>query len=78
MIEQSNNHVSIIRAIPAWSGGLEQYYNATDLPWDKQNDFREELKRQGFISQDIMLSDPMPVLVAIEIRQRFEAEQKKA
>lgn len=78
----------IIRAIPkgggfgtwgpAMIGPGEQYFKLTGLPWDTQKEIRAELDNLGYFVQDIHLGDPMPVLVGVEIRKRFEEEDKKA
>jgi len=67
--------MSIIRAIPQWAGAPEMFYNVSELPWKQVRDIREELGQQGFFVQDIHPIDPMPVLVAFEIRRKFEEEQ---
>ena len=75
-----------IRAIPksaGWglptgpSGPSEHYFELTGLPWADQQAIRKELDEQGFYVQDIHFSDPMPVQVGMEIRQRYQAEQEQ-
>lgn len=75
-----------IRAIPKGTGltnvpgfGLapgEQFYVLTGLPWKDQQDIRAELDNCGFFVQDIYFSDPMPLQVGLEIRNRIAAEQE--
>lgn len=69
-----------IRAIPkgnGWiNGPVEQYFELTDLPWQVQQDIRRELDERGFFTQDIYISDPMEVMVGMEIRKRLAAEQE--
>jgi hypothetical protein len=70
----------IIRAIPMGAGyansQVEQYFELTGLPWADQQDIRKELGKLGFYVQDIYLSDPMPIQVGLEIRNRLAAEQE--
>jgi hypothetical protein len=72
---------TIIRVFPKvngyFNGPGEQYYELTGLPWAEQQAIRNELDMQGFYTQDIVLSDPMPVQVGMEIRKRYEAEQEQ-
>lgn len=68
----------ILRAFPKWGGAVEQFYDVSALPWNDRHEFRTELEQQGFYVQDIMLADPMPIQVGIEIRKRIAAEQEKA
>lgn len=68
----------ILRAFPRFPGAAEQFYDVTALPWNDRHEFREELEQQGFYVQDVMLADPMPIQVGIEIRKRIAAEQEKA
>ena len=75
-----------IRAIPKGSGWVnvsggpsapsEMYFELTDVPWKDRQAIREELDVQGFYVQDIYFSDPMPIQVGMQIRQRYEAESK--
>lgn len=75
-----------IRAIPksaGWTlpnglaGAGEQFFDLTNVPWKDQQAIREELDTQGFYVQDIHFSDPMPIQVGMEIRQRYQAEQEQ-
>jgi hypothetical protein len=65
----------IIRAIPQFNG-MEQYYDVSKLPWKQVRDFKEELGQQGFYVQDIMLNDPMPIMIGAEMRRRLEDEME--
>lgn len=69
---------AILRAFPKWAGQPEQFYDVTNLSWPDRNEFHKELEQQGFYVQDIMLADPMPIQIGMEIRKRQEAEQEKA
>lgn len=53
---------------------MEQFYDVSKLPWKQVRDFKEELGQQGFYVQDIMLNDPMPIMVGAEMRRRLEDE----
>lgn len=70
-----------IRAIPKGNGFInspgEQYFELTGLPWVEQEAIREELDAQGYYVQDIYFSDPMPIQVGLEIRNRIAAEQEQ-
>lgn len=66
----------IIRAFPKWAGAPEQFYDVTKLPWKDLDEFRKELEQQGYYVQDVMLADPMPIQIGIEIRKRNEALQE--
>ena len=75
-----------IRAIPkgvGWgipggpTGPSEMYFELTGLPWKDQQDIRDELDNLGFYVQDIHFSDPMPLQVGLEIRNRIAAEQEQ-
>ena len=65
----------ILRAIPQFNG-IEQYYDVSKLPWKQARDFKEELGQQGFYVQDIILADPMPIMVGAEMRRRLEEEME--
>ena len=67
---------TIVRAFPKWAGAIEQFYDVTSLSWPERHEFQAELEKQGFYVQDIMLADPMPVQIGIEIRKRQEAEKE--
>jgi hypothetical protein len=66
----------IIRAIPQVNGPFEQYYDVSMLPWKQVRELKEELGQQGFYVQDILLNDPMPIMVGAEMRRRLEDEKE--
>lgn len=70
------SHLQLLRAFPKWGGAIEQFYDVTKLPWNDVNEFRKELEQQGFYVQDIILADPMPIMVGVELRKRYEEESK--
>jgi hypothetical protein len=68
---------TIIRAFPKFPGQPEQFYDVTKLPWKDRQDFGKELEQQGYYVQDIMLADPMPVMIGVELRRKYaEAAEK--
>jgi hypothetical protein len=46
------------------------------LPWKQVRELKEELGQQGFYVQDILLNDPMPIMVGAEMRRRLEDEKE--
>lgn len=66
----------MIRAIPQWAGQPELYFSPDKLTWQQQRDLKEELGQRGCYVQDIMLADPMLVLIEREVRIRLEKEQE--
>jgi hypothetical protein len=68
---------TLIRVIWGWSDAGEQVYDLSGLPWDQQRAVREELKLQGGYVQDVAVHHPMQVLVAKELRERFENERQE-
>ncbi|AYN57899.1 hypothetical protein PP640_gp47 [Arthrobacter phage Faja] len=67
----------IIRAIPQWAGQPELFFNDDKLTHQQRRDLKEELGQRNFYVQDIMLADPMQILVEREVRMKLEAEQEK-
>ena len=70
----STKPTAIFRVLSRGFHGREEYYDLTGVPWKEQNAFTEEIEAQGAVVQQIMLLDPMPVLVAKQIREQMEAE----
>jgi len=79
---------TFIRAIPKGTGWVnipggspapsEMFFDLTNVPWKDQQDIRKELDNLGFYVQDIFFSDPMPIQVGLEIRNRIAKEQESS
>lgn len=67
----------IIRAIPQWAGQPELFFPVDKLTHKQTRDLKEELGQRNFYVQDIMLAEPMQILVEREVRLKLEAEQEK-